>query len=657
MRGVWLDGTFGAGGYARALLDAGAARVIGVDRDPEALERAVAWAGDFGDRLVLREGRFGELDRIAAAAGAPALDGVVLDIGVSSMQLDQPARGFSFLRDGPLDMRMSRAGPSAADLVNRLPEAALADLLFQLGEERAARRIARAIVADRRAAPFETTLQLRGLIERLLPRPKPGQPHAATRSFQALRIAVNDELGELARGLAAAEAALGPGGWLAVVTFHSLEDRIVKRYLRSARARRRARAAMLPETAAEAARFALVTRKAVAARRGRGRGQPARPLRQAPDRAAAGGAGRRGRPAGARRAGGGAGGAGVRFLLHVSAAVLVVVCATWAYRVNYATQEALNRVADLRGEIAARARGPGGAERRMGLPEPPRPAARRWSPPMPRRWGSAELTPDQFGETAMVAYPPEPDDLLRRGRSRAMIRRPLRPLARILKARAEGKDPNLIEAEERAARLAARHRAERVKAETRLLLLGVVFILGFSTVAGRMALVAATVPVEPRAGPGEPIHTQRADIVDRNGAVLATNIVTASLYAQPARDDRPARRRPMRWRRSFRTSTPSELYGGFTDGRKFIWIKRSRSRRSSGSGCTTWASPGCCSARARRGSIRTARWRRMCSAARATGARAWRRRRSSAPPASSACSTPGCAIRRRSPSRCGCRST
>jgi len=263
VRGVWVDGTFGAGGYARGLLEAGAARVIGVDRDPDALGRAEDWAGEFGDRLVLREGRFGELDRIAAAAGAPALDGVVLDIGVSSMQLDQAARGFSFLRDGPLDMRMSGAGASAADLVNRLPEARLADILFQLGEERASRRIARAIVADRRAAPFERTLQLSGLIERLLPRPKPGQPHAATRSFQALRIAVNDELGELARGLVAAEAALGPGGWLAVVTFHSLEDRIVKRFLalRSGAAPRASRHA--PEAAAEAARFALVTRKAV----------------------------------------------------------------------------------------------------------------------------------------------------------------------------------------------------------------------------------------------------------------------------------------------------------------------------------------------------------------------------------------------------------
>ncbi len=213
---------------------------------------------------MLRAGRFGELDRLAAEEGVVAVDGVVLDIGVSSMQLDQAARGFSFQKDGPLDMRMSQSGPTAADLVNALPESELADILHQLGEERAARRIARAIAADRRATPFTTTGQLAGLIERLLPRPRPGQPHAATRSFQALRIAVNDELGELARGLAAAETVLRPGGWLAVVTFHSLEDRVVKRFLqlRSGAAPRGSRHA--PEIAAEAPRFDLVTRKAVA---------------------------------------------------------------------------------------------------------------------------------------------------------------------------------------------------------------------------------------------------------------------------------------------------------------------------------------------------------------------------------------------------------
>ncbi len=221
VRGRWLDGTFGAGGYARGLLDAGADEVIGVDRDPAALA-AASWAS--GDaRLRLVEGTFGALDE---HAGGP-LDGVVLDLGVSSMQLDQAERGFSFRHDGPLDMRMGGNHSSAADLVNTLGEAELADILFRYGEERASRRIARAIVAAR---PIETTSELAAIVERCLPRAKPGQSHPATRSFQAIRIAVNDEFGELARGLEAAERALAPGGALAVVTFHSIEDRAVKRF-------------------------------------------------------------------------------------------------------------------------------------------------------------------------------------------------------------------------------------------------------------------------------------------------------------------------------------------------------------------------------------------------------------------------------------------
>ena len=231
--GPVLDGTLGDGGYTRAILAAGAPRVVAVDRDPTALARAAAWSHAHGDRLSLVEGRFGDLDTLAAQAGAAPLGGVVLDIGVSSMQLDEPDRGFSFLRDGPLDMRMEGAGadgPSAADLVNELPEAALADILFQYGEERASRRIAKAIVAARAAGPLRTTLRLAETVATCVPRARPGQPHPATRSFQALRLAVNDELGELARALGAAERALAPGGVLAVVTFHSLEDRVVKRF-------------------------------------------------------------------------------------------------------------------------------------------------------------------------------------------------------------------------------------------------------------------------------------------------------------------------------------------------------------------------------------------------------------------------------------------
>ncbi|MEM7190678.1 MAG: 16S rRNA (cytosine(1402)-N(4))-methyltransferase RsmH [Pseudomonadota bacterium] len=226
-----VDGTFGAGGYTRAFLSGGAS-VIAVDQDPTALE-AADWAAE-EPALTLIEGRFGELDELASKAGADKVDAVVLDIGVSSMQLDQGVRGFSFLRDGPLDMRMSRQGPSAADLVNSADETVLADIIYNYGEDKAARRLARAIVKARGEAPIDTTLRLAEIVADALPRPRPGQAHPATRTFQALRIAVNDELGELVRGLAAAERVLAPGGVLAVVSFHSLEDRIVKRYLAEA---------------------------------------------------------------------------------------------------------------------------------------------------------------------------------------------------------------------------------------------------------------------------------------------------------------------------------------------------------------------------------------------------------------------------------------
>ncbi len=260
--GVFVDGTFGAGGYARALLEGGADRVIAIDRDPDAIARGMAWADRYDGRLTLVHGRFGDLDAIAEAQGAPAVDGVALDVGVSSMQLDEAGRGFSFMRDGPLDMRMSRDGPSAADLVATLDEGRIADILHHYGEERAARRIARALVRARAEEPVETTRRLAEVVAAALPPQRPGQIHPATRSFQALRIAVNDELGELARALAAAERALGEGGVLAVVSFHSLEDRIVKRFLqlRGGRAPRGSRHA--PEQVEEAPAFALMTRRA-----------------------------------------------------------------------------------------------------------------------------------------------------------------------------------------------------------------------------------------------------------------------------------------------------------------------------------------------------------------------------------------------------------
>lgn len=232
--GIFIDGTFGAGGYSSALLSRGAAQVIAIDRDPQALAAGAALIEGSSGRLELVEGVFSDLDKIALALGAGTVDGVVLDIGVSSMQIDMALRGFSFLRDGPLDMRMAQAGASAADLANQASEGELADIIYYFGEERAARRIARAIVAARADTMLTRTGQLAAIVAGCLPRPRPGQIHPATRTFQALRIAVNDELGQLVAGLAAAERVLGLGGRLAVVTFHSLEDRIVKRYLQVA---------------------------------------------------------------------------------------------------------------------------------------------------------------------------------------------------------------------------------------------------------------------------------------------------------------------------------------------------------------------------------------------------------------------------------------
>jgi 16S rRNA (cytosine1402-N4)-methyltransferase len=260
VQGVWLDGTLGAGGYTRSLLAAGAERVVGVDRDPLALRLAADWAGPYGERVRLVAGTFSDLDTLA---GEP-LDGVVLDLGVSSMQLDQAERGFSFMKDGPLDMRMSQSGPSAADLVNTSDEGVLADILFHYGEERASRRIAHAIVLARAVEPIQTTAKLADIVAKCLPRPKPGQSHPATRSFQAIRIAVNTEFQELAEGLNAAERALRPGGLLAVVTFHSLEDRIVKRFFQLASGQESNANRYAPAKADTTARFEMVTRKAVA---------------------------------------------------------------------------------------------------------------------------------------------------------------------------------------------------------------------------------------------------------------------------------------------------------------------------------------------------------------------------------------------------------
>jgi len=230
--GVYVDGTFGAGGYTTAVLEAAPCVVWCIDRDPEALQRGEALTQRFPGRVNFMQGRFGDMAELLAARGISGVDGVALDLGVSSMQIDDRSRGFSFLRDGPLDMRMEKSGRSAADVVNTLSEKELADIIFTYGEERHARRVARAIVEARQERPFSRTLHLADVIRAEVRRAQDGID-PATRTFQALRIYVNDELGELERGLIGAEKILRPGGILAVVSFHSLEDRIVKTFLKA----------------------------------------------------------------------------------------------------------------------------------------------------------------------------------------------------------------------------------------------------------------------------------------------------------------------------------------------------------------------------------------------------------------------------------------
>jgi len=270
----YLDATFGNGGYSRALLEQADCCVIAIDRDPDAVQRGAAMREEFAGRFALVEGCFSDMAiLIKNLSQSPhelrddvpeKLDGAAFDLGVCSTQLDQPERGFSFRHDGPLDMRMSKSGTSAADIVMQSDARELAQILWEYGEEKASRRIARAIVTARETAPITTTAQLADIIHSVMPSKKPGQIDPATRSFQALRIYVNRELDELATGLTAAEALLKPGGILAVVSFHSLEDRIVKRFLttRSQHASRPSR--HQPVATGASPSFDLVTRKAIA---------------------------------------------------------------------------------------------------------------------------------------------------------------------------------------------------------------------------------------------------------------------------------------------------------------------------------------------------------------------------------------------------------
>ena len=228
----YADGTFGGGGYALRVLEAAECELYGIDRDLNAITRAEAMA-ETEPRLKPLLGRFGDLDVLLTEAGIETVHGVMLDIGVSSFQIDEGERGFSFMRDGPLDMRMGQTGPSAQDVVNQMSAGDLTAIIRQRGEERQAKRIASSIVAQRKTTPFKTTLELADCVEQAVGGRRGKKTHPATLTFQAIRMYVNDELGELARGLAAAERVLAPGGRLVVVTFHSLEDRLVKQFMRA----------------------------------------------------------------------------------------------------------------------------------------------------------------------------------------------------------------------------------------------------------------------------------------------------------------------------------------------------------------------------------------------------------------------------------------
>jgi 16S rRNA (cytosine1402-N4)-methyltransferase len=260
---TYIDATCGAGGYSRLILAEAGTRVIGIDRDRTAIAGGFALVDASGGRLTLVEDRFSNLAAVARAEGAAQVDGVVMDIGVSSMQLDEAARGFSFRLDGPLDMRMGGSGPSAADVVAVASEQDLARVIYLYGEERRSRAVARAIVAERRDGAIVTTRQLADIVARVV-RAKPNEIHPATRTFQALRILVNEELTELEAALRSAEQVLRPGGRLAVVSFHSLEDRIVKTFL-AARAGRGGSSRHLPDVPAALASFRLLTRRPVIA--------------------------------------------------------------------------------------------------------------------------------------------------------------------------------------------------------------------------------------------------------------------------------------------------------------------------------------------------------------------------------------------------------
>lgn len=260
--GVYVDGTFGAGGYTRAILDAADCTVYAIDRDPDAIREGQKLVDTYKGRLHLLHGTFGEMAELVRGEGVDFVDGVMLDIGVSSMQIDRAERGFSFQKDGALDMRMSQNGLSAADVLNTFGEREIADIIYKYGEERFSRRIAAAVVEQRKTAPFKTTLEFADLIRRTVPH-KREDIDPATRSFQALRIYVNDELGQLESGLSAAHNLLKAGDRMAIVSFHSLEDRIVKTFMQEKSGKTANPSRYMPVVEKQVATLKTITKKPI----------------------------------------------------------------------------------------------------------------------------------------------------------------------------------------------------------------------------------------------------------------------------------------------------------------------------------------------------------------------------------------------------------
>eukprot|EP01037_Dinobryon_pediforme_P017739 gene17739-17955_t len=521
--GTYLDGTFGAGGYTRQMLALPGTRVIALDRDPDAIRNGQAMVAEFSGRLALIQSHFSAMEQVCHEK----LDGIVLDIGVSSMQIDEEQRGFSLRFDGPLDMRMDQSGRSAADIVNNASDEELADIFFHFGEERASRRIARAIVHDRQTTPFTTTLQLASMIGRVMPG-KPHEMHPATRTFQALRIAVNDELGELVRALEAAERLLKPDGVLSVVTFHSLEDRIVKQFFAQRSGRGAAQSRHLPgEPVAIPPTFLLKGKQPVAPGEAEISVNPR--ARSAKLRFGI----RTGAPSRSADA--------IMWrLLHIVAIAALVASASYAYSIKYETMWYAEQVVIARNAIAkehdaiAQLR----AEwANLSRPERIQELADRYLDLKPlnlyqivRPRDLPEIAPkiDVIGSTidALIAAPTPttPSSTHGNAATPASLSAPISPTP--TGAAAAKTRP-----------LQGLFSTQLSSGPGRIRFLAFLFFLLFGTITGKLIYLGMRpeAPQTLKSAASDALSGARPDIIDRNGDILATDVKVMSIFAEPRR--------------------------------------------------------------------------------------------------------------------------